>query len=100
MTRENVYPGCCLILKNGMTASVISIDGTKYLLFSNSHYAKKLDDCYYLNLNPIRSYPEIAEIRDENNEVIWTEWSNKTVEEIEKLLGKKPGSIRFEISQS
>lgn len=100
MTRKSVYQGCRLILKDGTTALIINVDGNKYLLSSESYYARKLEECYSMDLGPKQGHSEIAEIRNENDEVIWTEWSNKTVEEIEILLGKKPGSIRFEISQS
>ena len=95
MTKEDIKAGDIIVLNNGNDFRVVTMSGTKYLMFPNTYRINScLDELCDSNLNPIRSVSAIKEIyRD--GKLIWTPPTEMTIAEIEKALGITSGSLRI-----
>lgn len=95
MTIEDIKAGDIIVLNNGNDFRVVTMSGTKYLMFPNTYrISGPLAEVCDSNLNPIKGVSAIKEIyRD--GKLIWTPPTEMTIVEIEKALGITPGSLRI-----
>jgi hypothetical protein len=95
MTTEDIKAGDIIVLNNGNDFRVVTMAGTKYLMFPNTYRINScLAELCDSNLNPIRNVSAIKEIyRD--GKLIWTKPIEMTISEIEKALKLTPGSLRI-----
>ena len=95
MTKEDIKAGDVIVLNNGNDFRVVTMSGTKYLMFPNTYRINScLDELCDSNLNPIRNVSAIREIyRD--GKLIWTPTVELTIAEIERALKLIPGSLRI-----
>lgn len=95
MTIEDIKAGDIIVLNNGNDFRVVTMSGTKYLMFPNTY---RINSCLAVlcdsNLTPIRDVSAIKEIY-RNDKLIWTKPIEMTVAEIEKALKLTPGSLRI-----
>jgi hypothetical protein len=84
MTREDIKAGDIIVLNNGNDFRVVTMSGTKYLMFPNTYRINScLAELCDSNLNPIRNVSAIKEIyRD--GKLIWTPPTEMTIAEIER----------------
>ena len=95
MTRDDIQAGDIIVLNNGNDFRVVTMSGTKYLMFPNTYRINScLAELCDSNLNPIRDVSAIKEIY-RNDKLIWTKPIEMTVAEIEKALKLTPGSLRI-----
>ena len=95
MTIEDIKAGDIIVLNNGNDFRVVTMSGTKYLMFPNTYRINScLAELCDSNLNPIDGKSAIKSIyRDEK--LIWTQPIELTIAEIEKALKLTPGSLRI-----
>ena len=95
MTKEDIKAGDIIVLNNGNDFRVVTMSGTKYLMFRNTYRINScLDELCDSNLNPIRNVSAIKEIYRDGKR-IWTPPVEMTVAEIERVLKLTPGSLRI-----
>ena len=95
MTIEDIKAGDIIVLNNGNDFRVVTMSGTKYLMFPNTYRINScLAELCDSNLNPIRDVSAIKEIY-RNDKLIWTKPLEMTIAEIEKALKLTPGSLRI-----
>lgn len=95
MTKEDIKAGDIIVLNNGNDFRVVTMSGTKYLMFPNTYRINScLDELCDSNLNPIRNVSAIKEIYRDGKR-IWTPTIEMTVAEIERVLKLVPGSLRI-----
>lgn len=95
MTRDDIQAGDIIVLNNGNDFRVVTMSGTKYLMFPNTYRINScLAELCDSNLNPIRDVSAIKEIY-RNDKLIWTKPLEMTISEIEKSLKLTPGSLRI-----
>lgn len=94
MTREDIKSGDIIVLNKGNHFRIVTMSGTKYLMFPNYRINSSLEELCDSNLNPIKGVSAIKEIyRD--GKLIWTPPTEMTIAEIEKALGITPGCLRI-----
>ena len=95
MTIEDIKAGDIIVLNNGNDFRIVTMSGTKYLMFPNTYRINScLAELCDSNLNPIKGVSAIKEIyRD--GKLIWTPPIEMTIAEIEKALKLTPGSLRI-----
>lgn len=95
MTKEDIKAGDIIVLNNGNNFRIVTMSGTKYLMFPSTHHINSsLEEICDLNLQPFKGKSAIKEIyRD--GKLIWTPPTEMTIAEIEKALGITPGSLRI-----
>ena len=95
MKREDIKAGDIIVLNNGNDFRIVTMSGTKYLMFPNTYRINSsLEDLCDSNLNPFRSVSAIKEIYRDGKR-IWTPPVEMTVAEIERILKLTPGSLRI-----
>ena len=95
MTKEDIKAGDIIVLNNGNDFRVVTMSGTKYLMFPNTYRINScLDELCDSNLNPIRNVSAIKEIYRDGKR-IWTPTVELTIAEIERALKLIPGSLRI-----
>lgn len=94
MKREDIQAGDIIILNNGNDFRVVTMSGTKYLMFPNYRISGPLAEVCDPNLNPIEGVSAIKEIY-RGGKRIWTPTVELTIAEIERALKLIPGSLRI-----
>lgn len=96
MKRSDIHASNRLVLSNGVTEIVYSVNGIMYITPKGSHYISiKLEDLCDEDLQPKYGCAEIIEIHDLQDGIIWSKPVEMTVSEIESKLGITPGTLRI-----
>lgn len=95
MKREYIQAGDIIVLNNGNDFRIITMSGTKYMMFPNTYrISSPLSEICDPNLNPVEGKSAIKSIyRD--GKLIWTSPIEMTISEIENALKLTPGSLRI-----
>lgn len=95
MTTEDLKAGDIIVLNNGNDFRIVTMSGTKYLMFPNTYRINSsLEELCDQNLQSNKGLSAIKSIyRD--GKLIWTPSIEMTISEIENALKLTPGSLRI-----